>query len=98
MILETEIEIIVNNQQIKYYKNLGYDAKYRKLLKIKTEHLVKGSHYKIFVSCDCCDVKKVIEFRQLKKDLSYYCSACSAKNKKKERIYHGRKNTNFKKN
>lgn len=82
MILDKDIEIIVNNQQLEYYKNLGYNAEYRNPLRIKPTDLVIGSHYKINVQCDICSGKTIVEYRQLKGVENYLCSSCAAKNKK----------------
>lgn len=35
MILDKEVEIVVNNHNLLYYKQLGYDAKYREALLVK---------------------------------------------------------------
>ena len=39
MIVIENIEIVVNNHNLQHYKNLGYDAKCRKKLTIKTNEL-----------------------------------------------------------
>src|ERR1035437_3000508 len=82
MILDNEIEILVNNQQLEHYRKLGYKAEYRKILKIKPLDLTIGSHYKLNVSCDICNIESVVEYRQLKGNERYLCNSCAAKNKK----------------
>ncbi len=97
MILDKEVKIIVNNQQLVYYKTLGYDAEYRKALMIKPVDLSIGSHYKINVCCDICSVKTIVEFRQLKGSENYLCKSCAAKNKKKKIYTEEEKNIMVKK-
>lgn len=82
MIIDKEIEIIVSNQQIEYYKKLGYEVIYKKPFFINPLHLPKHSHYKLNVSCDICRIEKIVQFRTLKNN-QWFCGKCSAKNKKK---------------
>ena len=79
MILNNKIEVIVNNQQIKYYKNLGYDnVLYRQPLLINVIDLPKGSHIKVDVECDICGIIKEYEFRGIKltNENEYHCKKC----------------------
>jgi hypothetical protein len=79
MILNDKIEVIVNNQLIKYYKDLGYSGVlYRQPLLINVLDLPKGSHVKVDVECNICGVIKKYEFRGIKltdKNV-YHCKKC----------------------
>ena len=86
MILDKEVEIVVNNHNLLYYKQLGYDAKYREALLVKPLDLSIGSHYNVNVSCDLCFDISFVQYRQLKGKEDYLCSSCAAKNKKSNRI------------
>lgn len=83
MIIDKEVYIIVNNQNLEYYKNKGYNAIYREKLLVKVLDLTIGSHYKVNVKCDICNLSNVIEYRQLKGKEDYLCNSCAGKNKKK---------------
>ena len=54
MLLTKEIEIIPSGASIKYYKDLGYDAKYHVPLVVKIDDLPKGSGLIVEVLCDFC--------------------------------------------
>lgn len=82
MILDKVVEIVVSNQNLDYYLSLGYNALYRKPLKINVMDLTIGSHYKVNVECDSCFDKNIVEFRQLKGINSYLCKSCAAKFRK----------------
>lgn len=83
MILDEQIEIVVNNQNLDYYRKLGYHAEYRKKLLVKPMDLNVVSHYKLNVCCDICLEKNVVEFRQLNGVDKYSCRKCAARNRKK---------------
>ena len=61
MLIDKEIEIIVNNRYIKYYKDKGYNTNNKKLL-IRIEDLPDNSHYKVNVKCDLCNLEKSIKY------------------------------------
>ena len=83
MIIDKEVEIIVNNHNLEYYKNKGYNAVYREKLLVNVLDLTVGSHYKINVECDICNSSNIVEYRQLKGKENYLCNSCAAKNKEK---------------
>ena len=83
MIIDKEIEITVNNHNLEYYINRGYNAIYREKLIVKVLDLTIGSHYKINVECDICNYTNIVEYRQLKGKEDYLCSSCASKKKKK---------------
>jgi hypothetical protein len=83
MIIDKEVCIIVNNQNIEYYKNKGYNAVYREKLIVKVLDLTIGSHYKVTVKCDICNLLNIVEYRQLKGKEDYLCNSCAGKNKKR---------------
>lgn len=86
MIIDKEVEIIVNNHNLEYYKNKGYNAIYREKLIINVLDLTIGSHYKVNVKCDICSSSNIVEYRQLKGKEDYLCNSCASK-KKKKKIY-----------
>lgn len=53
-IITKEVEVIPSGRSLKYYQNLGYDAKCRKPLMVKVEDLSSGSNVKIQYLCDYC--------------------------------------------
>jgi len=80
MLLDDEIVVKVNNRHIKYYKNIGYDARGNENLKIKIFDLPKSSHYKVKVQCDCCQIIKEIKYYNyvinIDNNQKYICSNC----------------------
>ena len=59
MILSNVIKIKISNNQIKYYKDLGYDVKGGNEIKeIKVSDLPNNSGVKIKVKCDYCEIEK----------------------------------------
>ncbi|MCK9477548.1 MAG: hypothetical protein M0R46_16660 [Candidatus Muirbacterium halophilum] len=61
MILTKELEIKISNNQIKYYKEKGYNVKGgNEIKKIRIEDLPKNSGQKIMVKCDICGIEKEI--------------------------------------
>ena len=53
-----------NPSNINYYQNLGYQyTEIGDSFSIKIEHLNKNSHYKVLVSCDCCDKISLKEYK-----------------------------------
>lgn len=89
MILTREIEIKINESNYQYYEDLGYDVSIGETIKIPTELMSKGSHYKIKCKCDGCGVEKEVIFKNyVKYDNTwgeYYCRKCS-ESKRKETL------------
>jgi DNA-directed RNA polymerase subunit RPC12/RpoP len=87
MISQERIVVRVNSNHLKYYKNLGYDAKMLEFLTILPQHLPHGSHVKVNIICDICKKESHIEFRGIKDkvDFKYSCGSCSSKRRIKER-------------
>jgi hypothetical protein len=71
MIITKEIKIKISNNQIKYFKDLGYNTKQKEII-IKIEHLTKGSHVKIDVCCDYCNKSKKLKYN----DYNFSISKC----------------------
>ena len=78
MIITKEVKIKINPQNIKHYINLGYVCNPRDEIIIKTEHLSKGSNYKIRVKCDKCGKEKNLiylkYFENINRGGYYSCS------------------------
>ncbi len=90
MIIDTEIEISLNKGNIEYYKSLGYDVNFKKII-INIEHLTKGSKMLINVKCDICNNVKSIAYRtynvNIKNQNIYACSSkCSRFKVKKSNL------------
>lgn len=64
MLIEEEFEIKINNKNINYFRNLGYEVSMRDVITVPTSQLSKGSHVKVLVQCDYCEEK----FRRIYKD------------------------------
>jgi len=82
MIKETEVKITGHRTNFNYYKELGYDIKYKKSILVKVEDLMPGSTFKITAICDKCGVESFPEYRfyfQYTKSLTeeYYCNKCN---------------------
>lgn len=78
MIIDKEIEIVLNSQNIKHYRDLGWDCKPNDKIIIPIEHLSKGSNYKINVRCDICTNEKLLIYNKYLKNVNnggyYTCS------------------------
>ena len=87
MISQERIVVRVNSNHLKYYKNLGYDAKMLEFLAVLPQHLPHGSHVRVNLICDICKKESQIEFRGIKDkvDFKYSCGSCSSKKRIKER-------------
>jgi hypothetical protein len=81
MILKELITIKVNSNHLKYYRNLGYDAKMLDFLEVNSWDLPKGSHARINAQCDKCEIINNIEFRGIsdKINFTYKCKSCIRK-------------------
>ena len=65
MLITKEVEVGIGKNK-KYYDSLGYNTNIKKgeIIKIKIEHLSKGSHVKVLVKCDYCDNIIEKEYRE----------------------------------
>jgi hypothetical protein len=92
MILSNYVKIKISNNQIRYYKNKGYDVKGgNEELNIKVLDLPSNSGVKIKVRCDICGNEKEISLNRYnintKKLTKYYaCSRKCAEKKNKDTI------------
>ena len=83
MLLDKTINIMINNRNITFYKNKGYDCKKDFFVDIKPEDLSFGSDNKVNVKCDNCEYTNYIKFHTytiVTKNLTeaYYCPKCSS--------------------
>ena len=87
MILTREIIVKINESNLSYYEELGYDVNIGEALIIPIELLSTGSHYKIDCKCDTCGkIKEVIFKNYVKYDNrwgEYFCRKCSESKRKK---------------
>lgn len=83
MILDNFVEVGIASTNYNHYKDLGYDAQYRKKLIVPIEHLTLGSHVKIKVSCDFCGKEMQKAYKSILKERESYpldcCSGCAWK-------------------
>lgn len=94
MLISKEVEVNINNRNIKYYKNKGYKISKEKKIVVKVEDLPKGNHTKVKVQCDnpncITPINKLWAWsdylRQVHKDGRTYCRRCANElfGKKKE--------------
>jgi len=86
MIISKTVNVKVNSNHLKYYKELGYNVRFRDTLSVNPLHLPKNSRVLVEVQCNKCKNKKTIQYRQykLKKDNCYYCVHCNPFRKKIE--------------
>lgn len=87
MILTREIKVVINESNLSYYDNLGYDIIIGEELIIPIELLSKGSQYKIECRCDSCGIVKSVIFKNYVKYNNpwgeYKCRKCSEPKRKK---------------
>jgi hypothetical protein len=92
MIIDNIIKIKISNNQISYYRNLGYETNgNNEILSVKISDLPPNSGQKINVKCDICENQKIISLNRYKintKDLTvpYACSRKCAEIKNKKTI------------
>lgn len=82
MILSKEVELIMNNRYIKYYKEKGYDAKGGQSIKIKIVDLTINSNVLVQVDCEKCGTIKDMQYSHYNRytnnqSESYYCHKCN---------------------
>ncbi len=100
MILTKEIEVVVNKNMLKYYKELGYNVKYGEKIIIQIEHLSSKSNILIHVKCDVCGKEKMLSHANYYKNNfkhNLYCcdnKCATIKNKKTCLEKYGDKNYN----
>ena len=89
MLLTKKIEIIVNSRVVSHFRELGYITGANKKLIVLIEHLNKGSHSIVEVSCDLCNHETRMSYKDylniIKYDGNYYCreNKCFAEKVKK---------------
>jgi len=85
MILTKIIKIKVNNKNIKYYKNKGYNIKYGEITEIDIDDVLKGSQKRIDVKCDICGKESNISIQKYYNNYNKYniytCLKCSRTHK-----------------
>lgn len=90
MILDKQIEIKVNGNMVKYYRECGYECKCNDEIFIDIVHLKRNSPVKIKVSCDICDKESYVKYQnynnQFDKGGFYCCHDCSIIKNKKTRL------------
>lgn len=77
-----EVEIKPSGKSIQYYKDKGYDVKWRQPLVVKVEDLPRGSSVKLEVLCDFCKKeKRTITYydymNSIEKYGEYACNKCA---------------------
>jgi bifunctional DNA-binding transcriptional regulator/antitoxin component of YhaV-PrlF toxin-antitoxin module len=80
MILDKKVEVTIINHNMRHYKNLGYNVKYKDKIIVKVEELSQGSHYKINCKCDDCGTETSIKYQDyltvFNKNQKYICKKC----------------------
>jgi hypothetical protein len=81
MLGSEKVLIRVNSNHLKYYRDLGYSANNLDTIYVLPRHLPHGSHVKINISCDYCNIINYIEFRSISDKINfiYSCRSCSSK-------------------
>lgn len=84
MILTKEVEIKPSGKSIQYYRDKGYDAKWRESLIVRVEDLPYGTSTKVEVLCDFCEKeKRKISYRDYNQSIDKYgkyaCNKCAYK-------------------
>lgn len=83
MLIDTHIEILINNKNITKYKELGYDVKSMHKCLVKISDLSIGSMVKVRAKCEYCfSVNEIIYsnymMKQMPKHGFYVCKNCSS--------------------
>lgn len=82
-ILTKEVELKPSGKSIQYYKNLGYDAKWREPLTVKVEDLPNNSNVIVRVKCDICGIENETTYQHYItsfENCGYYtCKHCNYK-------------------
>jgi hypothetical protein len=77
MLITKEVEIKVNASVVPYFRRLGYITGKNKMLVVPVEHLNKGSHSVVEVSCDICGEVNNMPYKKYLTsvyfDSKYYC-------------------------
>lgn len=86
MILSETVEVKPTGKMIQYYKDKGYDVKYRESIMVKIEDLSKGSKARVDVLCDMCKQNKMsVAYENyvnvVERSGSYVCKECAPKKK-----------------
>lgn len=94
-ILTKEAQVKLNPNNIKHYRNLGYDGKFGQIITVPIEHLSYGSHIEVEILCDYCK-KEVMRrpyreyIKALKSLNKFACTNCNGKKKiESNMIKHG---------
>jgi hypothetical protein len=81
MILTKEVDLLITNTVITYYRNKGYDISTNKVIKVKVDDLPDGSHILITSNCDICDIDNETKYcdyiKNIKNGGFYSCKKCS---------------------
>ena len=92
LVLEKTIKVKINNKNINYYRNLGYDCSLNNEIDVLIDHLPKYSKAKILIKCDYCNREfrrayynhlKQAENNIIKKDS---CVKCAGKKRKESNL------------
>jgi len=76
MILQKYVDIKVNSRNFDYYKSVIDDIRNNNVYKIPVDSLFEGSHTKILVSCDICNLIYEKPYRQYKVSFDKYSMYC----------------------
>ena len=77
MLITKEMEITIVSKNINHFNNLGYNAKYGDIIKVKIYDLSKNSKIKVDVNCDICGKEKKISYREyLKQNENQHFDTC----------------------
>lgn len=91
MIINKTVDIRVNSNHLKYFRELGYEIKTQRIIiKVNPLHLPKGSHIKVDIQCDNCNLTFTKEFRSVifEKCGKTFCNKCRHLfREKKEKFY-----------
>ena len=79
MLITEEVEVKFNNNNYKYYLNLGYIFKYGDVIKIPVNHLIKGSDKLVDVKCDICGEIRKIPYKNYIKCHTFDIDVCNKK-------------------
>lgn len=87
MILTREVLVKVNEGNLSYFEDLGYEVRIGERLSIPVEFLSAGSHQLIKCECDGCGVVKDVLFKNYvrygNKWGEYFCRKCSEHKRKR---------------
>lgn len=90
MILTKEVQVRVNNKNIKHFKSQNLDVKYGEIYDIEVKYLSKYSKYRVVAECETCGFLQELSLQKYhqnwERSNSYNCKSCNNVTYKKSMV------------